>query len=189
MNVAILDGTNGIHRASQVLVESVNETGVSYTHLKLESLNLKPCIGCNGCNYKTPGECILKDDTSQLMRAYVNAGNVIILTPVSFGGYAATTKKAIDKLSLTALPSFVKHKGRIQHPHRYPVKKGTTHPSIITIAVLHGNSMIQQQSFEKLIHANSEIMMTANTLVFVNEQDDRSIMKSQIASVLRKVIR
>ncbi len=187
MSLAILDGTKGKSVVSEALIESLNEIGVIYKHLELENMNIKPCKSCGGCNYQTPGECVLKDDTPQLIRAYVKADHIITVTPISFGGYAATTKKALDKLALTALPTFITYKGRLQHPSRYPKEDQKASPINLTIAVVQGNSPLQQKNFEKLIKANNEIMMITNRLIFVDEQDDKGTMKSHILSALREV--
>jgi len=50
-------------------------------------------MGCFGCWNKTPGTCVMKDDSAKIAKAVVNSDLLIFLTPITFGGYSSELKK------------------------------------------------------------------------------------------------
>lgn len=184
MSITMLDGTKKDERFSGILVESLEEIGEELELLKLENMNIKPCRNCGGCTYKTPGVCIAKDDTQIFMRNMVKTDRFSVLTHISFGGYSSVTKKAIDKLALMGLPSFIVYKGRLQHPFRYP--KENIRPNVV-IAITDGNSELEKQSFKKLVEANALITMTPFKLVFIDANETQEIIKQKLIKAFKEV--
>jgi multimeric flavodoxin WrbA len=45
----------------------------------------------------TPGECVIKDAGCDVARDVSHSDLVILLTPMSFGGYSSELKKAVDR--------------------------------------------------------------------------------------------
>jgi multimeric flavodoxin WrbA len=95
------------------------EKGHSVKVLQLRDMDIKYCIGCFGCWIKTPGECVAKDDSADVCRAFVHSDLVICASPVKVGQMSALWKKAIDKLLPLVLPYFKVVEGEIHHPQRY----------------------------------------------------------------------
>lgn len=184
MSITMLDGTKKEERFSGILVEILEEIEEALELLKLEDMNIKPCRNCGGCTYKTPGVCIAKDDTSIFMRNMVKTDRFGVLTYISFGGYSSVTKKAIDKLALMGLPSFIVYKGRLQHPFRYP--KENIRPNVV-IAITDGNSELEKQSFKKLVEANALITMTPFKLVFIDANETQEIIKQKLIKAFKEV--
>jgi hypothetical protein len=89
----------------------------------LAGMDIKGCRGCFSCWVKTPGRCIIQDDEETILRAWTSADLVILLTPITFGGYAAELKKAMDRIIPVLLPFFIQIKGKAHHPQRYPRRR------------------------------------------------------------------
>jgi len=77
------------------------------------------CAGCFKCWTKTPGECAHHDGGRQVAERWVRSDLVVMLTPVTFGGYSSELKKALDHVLPTLLPFMQKRDGETRHPQRY----------------------------------------------------------------------
>lgn len=187
MSITILDSTEENERFSGLVKESLKEIGEELKLLKLMNMHIEPCRNCGGCNTKTPGACVYKDDTPELISTLISTDRWGILTHISMGGYSSTTKKAMDKLALTALPIFTVHKGRLQHPPRYPkVHPENTSPNIV-IAITNGESEMEKQCFEKLVKANDKITMTRFKLIFIAADEEKSSIKQKMIQLFKEV--
>lgn len=96
MTAAILDGSlqdNEIYDniRSSIAQELGNNWSVdSYV---IRDMKIVHCMGCFGCWNKTPGTCVMKDDSAKIAKAVVNSDLLIFLTPITFGGYSSELKK------------------------------------------------------------------------------------------------
>lgn len=186
MSIAILDGTKEDEVFNSILVEELERAGEELEILKLEKMHIEPCRNCGACNDKTPGACIQKDDTPQLIRALVNSDRWGILTHLSFGGYSSVTKKALDKLSLLGIPTFIVQKGRLQHAYRYPVKVWNKNmPCNVVIAITNSESEFEKQCFEKLVKANSRILMFPFKLIFIDVDEDKNSIREKMINLFK----
>ncbi|TFG71263.1 MAG: flavodoxin family protein, partial [Anaerolineales bacterium] len=73
MKIAILDGNpdSADQAFDRYLVELRNvlsNTGHDVTLLMLRDMDIKYCTGCFGCWVKTPGECVVQDDSAVVCR-------------------------------------------------------------------------------------------------------------------------
>ena len=87
--------------------------------LQLRDIEMKPCTGCFGCWIKTPGICVIKDNAHDVTRKMIQADLMVILTPVTFGGFSSEFKNALDRSLGLMLPYFTKIDGHIHHKTRY----------------------------------------------------------------------
>jgi len=102
MKITILNGNPDVNNAKfdnylknlSDLLESSNHT---VTILKLREWDIKYCTGCFGCWVKTPGECVVPDDTRDIRREYIHSDFVLFASPVIMGFTSALLKKAHDK--------------------------------------------------------------------------------------------
>ena len=49
-------------------------------HVRLRELAIAPCTGCFGCWTRTPGECVFKDASRDIVRSYVCSDVVVYAT-------------------------------------------------------------------------------------------------------------
>lgn len=86
----------------------------------LDGMRVKPCVGCFTCWLKTPGECAINDDGRETAKAIAGCDALIVLSSVTFGGYASRLKFALDRIIPTISPLFEWVKGEMHHKLRYP---------------------------------------------------------------------
>lgn len=153
MKVLILNGFDYDTPEQSVelaLMELLRDNGYHFVNVKLADKNIKPCKGCFNCWVKTPGECIIKDDSQEICKIIINSDLVVILTPVVFGGYSGTMKKMIDKIIPLILPFFGKYFSETHHIPRYD-----KYPCILGIGILKENLIDESLCFQKIVLRNS----------------------------------
>lgn len=123
MHITILNGspTHGqLDSALQVLTAHLEKRGHNVNELVLREMHIAPCCGCFGCWVKTPGRCVLKDDTDTLDRTIINSDFVLWASPLSMGFPSALFKTALDKHLPLIHPYMEIDRGEIHHLNRYP---------------------------------------------------------------------
>ncbi len=67
---------------AQKIAEPLEEAGWSVEYVRLNTLKLRPCQGCGGCD-KT-GHCVIKDDMTDLYEQVDLADRIIMTSPIYF---------------------------------------------------------------------------------------------------------
>ncbi|HUU28757.1 MAG TPA: NAD(P)H-dependent oxidoreductase [archaeon] len=93
--------------------------GHEVTNLLLRDMDIKHCTGCWGCWVKTPGECVIKDDSPVVCRAVIQSDLALFASPVIMGFTSATLKRATDRLIPLVYPYFDLSHGEFHHLARY----------------------------------------------------------------------
>ncbi len=105
------------------------------------------CVGCFGCWIKNPGKCI-KDDGFENISSYIGAcQEMIIISPLTFGGYSPCIKNVIDRSTGFHLPFFRLIKGEMFHKKRYD-------ESFKLSVFFYGGKVIYQENALRLVNAN-----------------------------------
>jgi multimeric flavodoxin WrbA len=65
------------------------------TFFRLNSMNLRPCQNCGGC--QETGLCVMADGMESIHRAIREADRIILASPIFFFGLSAQTKIMIDR--------------------------------------------------------------------------------------------
>lgn len=124
MNAVVLYGGTPEDAAgtavSQLVCELFRGRGFGVDFRPLAGLRIHPCAGCFGCWLKTPGRCVSDDDGSEVMRSVAQSDLMVVLSPITFGGYSSLLKRALDRILVTLLPLFQRVNGEMVHPLRYP---------------------------------------------------------------------
>jgi hypothetical protein len=103
-----------------------------------------------------------------------------MLTPIRFGGYNSTLKKAVDKFMTLGLPSYkVKH-GHLLHPMRYGSK------FIICIGVNESDSKDQEACFRRLVENNAFNMDSECRTVVFRPSGNAEEIKREIDSFVKE---
>ena len=80
----------------KIINEIISEsTQISY--FNLNEKEIKSCIGCWDCWWKTPGLCRHADDANEILKAIINSDLVIYVSPLLLGMYSAMLKKFHDR--------------------------------------------------------------------------------------------
>lgn len=121
MDLVILDGTYGSQydAVRHKIVSKYESLGANIEIVKLEDQNIGYCTGCLSCWFKTPGHCIHKDDTHDILRKVINSDLVIHLTENTLGFSTSMTKKMIDKFVALMHPYIVIDQEECHHRKRY----------------------------------------------------------------------
>lgn len=98
---------------------SLEQRGHSTRHIDLRDLELRTCIGCWSCWWKTPGLCALEDDMSGLYPEMVRADVVVWSSPLIMGSVSALLKTVQDRFIPLVHPYIELVDGECHHRHRY----------------------------------------------------------------------
>ena len=88
--------------------------------LTLRDMKMGYCKGCFDCWVKTPGLCIVKDDTYHICDECINSDLLIFASPLIMGFTSALLKKANDKLIPLILYHVELVDNEYHHIARYP---------------------------------------------------------------------
>lgn len=90
------------------------------------SMNIKPCRGCFTCWSKTPGQCVIKDDMAEVIRAQLWADVIIFCFPLYYYNVPGELKNLIDRQLPMAMPEMSERTdgvGKGSHPSRFDMSK------------------------------------------------------------------
>lgn len=90
----------GIYQTGFQIYQAFENKGIPAEYVPLSDVTVKPCVGCNGCTYKTYGKCVIRDDGDWIYGKVLRSDAVLIVSPILFGGYTVKTKRVLDKLGL-----------------------------------------------------------------------------------------
>jgi len=94
--------------------------GAKVRVIQLSTKKIKPCNECGTCFYKTPGECVIKDDMQDLIKKFMSSDVVAFATPVYIDNVTALMKVFIDRLLPILKPRYVKDTtGCYRHSRRF----------------------------------------------------------------------
>ena len=124
MIITILNGNPGSSDESfdqelTTLKKTLTEQG-SQTHLfTLRDMDLRYCVGCWDCWWKTPGLCRHKDDAEQIYRWVIASDLLIFASPVIAGFVSSLVKKVNDRM-IPLIHPYLKMIGKeCHHRKRY----------------------------------------------------------------------
>lgn len=181
MSIVVLDAMEGENNISSNLKEVLTDTGNEVISFELKNMSILPCRSCGACGFKSPGKCVLQDDSHEILRAIARCSTIIMLTPVRFGGYTSTLKKAVDKFMSLGLPLYTVKHGHLLHPARYGSK------SIIGIGAYDGNSKDQEACFRRLVENNALNLQYSYKTLILKPSDDAEKVKQELSSLLKGV--
>jgi multimeric flavodoxin WrbA len=101
----ILDGSKREDREAKMARDAVwaelERMGTLVSCNVLQDITIAPCKGCFKCWTKTPGECIINDAQREIYSDMARSDLIVLVTPVTFGGYSSELKKSLDRFILT----------------------------------------------------------------------------------------
>jgi len=152
--VVILDGRasgdEDLAPVFDVLLNVLKADGAQVTIFPLREMKLAHCIGCFNCWLRTPGVCVEADGGRDIAKAVVRSELMVLFTPVTFGGYSAELKKAMDRFVQLALPFFQFDHGEVHHPSRYARR-----PKLLAVGVQRQPNSSEAHLFKTLVGRNA----------------------------------
>ncbi len=106
-------------------LEVISAAGIETEKILLGQRRIHPCMGHDDC--QTIASCHMHDDITKIMPEFLNAGGVILASPVYFINVSAQMKMFID---------------RFRHPYRRQVKSSASQAGVISIAARNGANTV-----------------------------------------------
>jgi multimeric flavodoxin WrbA len=123
----LLDGRNDDEPAAVAahgaLRDELTVAGWAVDDWCLRDTPIAWCSGCFGCWVKTPGVCAHRDAGRNVAARILSSDLLVLLTPVTFGGYSGQIKKALDHIIPISLPYLRAQGGGTRHPKRYQMTR------------------------------------------------------------------
>ncbi len=122
MRVLILNGNptpSGFDSSVETLAESLRARGGEVSLETLRDLDIRLCIGCWSCWWKTPGLCVHRDAMDTILPKMVEADLVVWASPLVMGAVSHLVKAAQDRFIPLAHPYIEIYKDECHHRHRY----------------------------------------------------------------------
>jgi len=180
MKTIILDGSktgdSSLATINREVTMKLEEKGWEVENIHLCEEKISTCIGCFGCWLETPGECIIKDKGQEIAKKVVQSDLLVLLTPITFGGYSYQLKKMVDRLIPNILPFFAKINGEIHHQARYE-----KNPNLLAIGYLPQRDAECEKIFTKLIQRNAINMHCPSYHAEVITKDVKTLDLSKIS--------
>ena len=95
------------------------ERGLKPEVFETAGMNISPCIGCNYCWMKTPGECSIKDDYETILRKIIHADQLWVISDTALGFIDHKGKNIFDRILPIATMYLKFGKDQMRHVPRY----------------------------------------------------------------------
>lgn len=121
MKILVLNGSpkgerSDTLRLTKAFLDGMGETAET---VEVAKLGIKPCLGCYGCWWGTPGSCVQKDDMADLLCKITAADLVIWSFPLYCYGFPSGIKAVVDRMLPLSCPNQnVDENGETHHPTR-----------------------------------------------------------------------
>ena len=154
MKAIILNGDrkdgNALDSVHEIIVEELTGLGWEVKSFVLREIKIAYCLGCFDCWVKTPGVCRFNDDGRKIAEQFIQSDLSILFTPVTFGGYSAELKKALDRIICLLSPFFMKINGEVHHKRRYE-----RYLRLMGVGVLPHSDEESEKIFKTLVSRNA----------------------------------
>ena len=140
----------------------------------LREKSMKRCTGCFGCWVKRPGLCVYEDDGLKVASSIANAQFLVMLTPITFGGYSSLLKNALDRQLPVLLPFFVKVDKEVHHNMRYE-----SYPTMLVVGSIDKEEKLHENVFHRLAKRNSVNGQApkSNSLIVYDRETQEEVAK------------
>ena len=116
MKITVFNGSPRAENGNtQVMVaeflDGAGDAGAEVENIFLVKKEIKHCLGCLKCWTATPGQCVIKDDMTELLPKFISSDIVVFATPLYVDNVTGIMKNFMDRLVPLADPHFDKDKG------------------------------------------------------------------------------
>jgi NADPH-dependent FMN reductase len=178
-----LAGDEGLAPIEATVDSTLDAGGWSVERIQLRDVFIAYCKGCFDCWVKTPGICATRDGAADVTRALVRSDLVVLLSPITFGGYSSEIKKAIDRSIGIVSPFFTRLDGEVHHKPRY-----ARHPALLGIGVSEDRDPEEAEIFARLVGRTAiNFHAPAHAVCLVSRDDSPVQMQTAIARALMRV--
>ncbi|MEL7640378.1 MAG: flavodoxin family protein [Solidesulfovibrio sp.] len=157
MKIAVINGSpKGRESVTQLMVSSflqgAERAGAETVTVFLAEKDIRHCLGCMACWFKTPGECIIDDDDmADILSQSEDADVVVLATPLKYANVSSMLKVFIERLLVFANPYIlVDQAGETRHPKKAPGAESSFYRAKL-VAIANGG-LGQRGHFQVLSH-------------------------------------
>lgn len=156
----------------KVIEEEYRKAGWQVQTLRPAEMDIAACRGCFQCWVRTPGVCAIDDGGRDVARAWMQSDVVVLLTQVTFGGYCADLKRAVDRAIPILSPFFMKIRGEVHHKPRYE-----KYPALVGIGILARRDDEGAALFSRIIerHATNAHSPWHRAFVLTGDRECRGV--------------
>ena len=140
----------------------------------MENHRVEPCYACRGCEEKTYGRCVIRDDADLILPYLSRSTTIIVFSAIVFGSYSFPIKRIVDRFSLIVDKHYYYQNGELT--------KGK-YPGINYHAIgVHDNIDAEEiLAFKQLVMENIKITAWAGKpLVMPNNADEYGNLVSML---------
>ncbi|MFA9388521.1 MAG: flavodoxin family protein [Prolixibacteraceae bacterium] len=122
MKITIVDGSLSNYSKPDYTTElaiELNNQGHQVKVLIAHKKKINYCTGCWTCWWKTPGECIHKDDMAEFYKSYLQSDLVLHFSPLEMGFISSLLKTVNDRTIPLVHPYMALVNGECHHQKRY----------------------------------------------------------------------
>lgn len=129
MKILLINGSpkversNTLHLAKAFCAGIQERTKASIEILPVYKLKIQACLGCFSCWHKTPGQCCLHDDMSDVIDKIIRADIIVWSFPLYYFSLPSQLKALIDRQLPMSLPFMESDSQSGSHPSRYDLSK------------------------------------------------------------------
>jgi hypothetical protein len=114
------DARDFTNEVNGLVASALEDGGWETDCYTLHEIKIADCSGCGGCALKTPGLCVLPDAANEIMGKQARSDLLVLLTPLTFGGYSSQLKKMLDRTMGMCIPVYRLYRRELHHALRYP---------------------------------------------------------------------
>jgi NAD(P)H-dependent FMN reductase len=154
MKALVLDGAAALPDLAGEIATALGAglagRGYGVVRRELAGLQIPPCNGDFGCWSVTPGRCVQPGPHRELLRELVQSDLVVWLTTVTFGGYSADLKSALDHFIPSVSARMATTDGETHHPARY-----SRTPDLLVLGLTDRSDPDEAAVFHRLVRRNA----------------------------------
>jgi multimeric flavodoxin WrbA len=157
------------------LCKKIMNTRRDIRHFNLENMRIEPCYACRGCEEKTYGRCIVRDDADLILPCLARSEIIVVFTHIVFGGYSFQIKRAMDKFVLLVDRHYSYHDGELRKGKPSGIK-------YYAVGVHDGVYTEEIQVFKQLIRETNKIATWAGgPIVLPYDTNDYDSLIEEVA--------
>lgn len=145
-------------------IEGAKEAGADVERHYVTDLMINGCKGCFSCWWKTPGQCVHRDDMDWIIPKMADADIIYLGTPIYHYNIVHYLQRMRERTLPMNLPDMSIEDGETHHPGRY--KKP---PHTVLAAVCGFPDLVNFRQAEGLFPSATHIFLPAAQMLFQDE--------------------